>query len=324
MPKPADHFLSRPRLSHNRSLLLSVALIIILTAGHLLPSTPSDPLISAVRNALHFAFFGLATLTLLAIWRPRPCLRLYIVVIVGCLVIGSAGEASQLLSGKAFDLSDLVRDMGGAAVALTTYVLVFRLFSAPRRTTRSTQISAAVICLVALTILTAPFLKQARALQIANANPHLILQPTWWSEGLVQAQESEIRRVNDAALGSYGFLDFWQIGLHSTGFSGIQIALRNGNWSEFDYLVLRLRSNANELDLVIRIDDAAHTGNYADRYNARLNVTGDQTEYRIPLTQVRAAPELRQMDLHAMQRLLIFTGTAAPGAELAIGSIELH
>lgn len=91
-----------------------------------------------------------------------------------------------------------------------------------------------------------------------------------------------------------------------------------GDWRGYDYLSFELyHPGVEPLPLTLRINDTRHDrndGRYEDRFNQRLWAQPGWNSYRIPLEDVRNAPEGRSMNMASIQRLGIFA-TELPEAQ---------
>lgn len=60
------------------------------------------------------------------------------------------------------------------------------------------------------------------------------------------------------------------------------------------------------VEIVLRIDDVAHNQQYTDRFNRTLTVAPGANTFRIPLVDVRSAPQGREMDMRRIAKFLVF------------------
>ena len=83
----------------------------------------------------------------------------------------------------------------------------------------------------------------------------------------------------------------------------------HADWSGYERLEFEIYcADENPVPLVIRIDDAAHNGYYADRFNQRIPLQPGHNRIAIALADVRSAPRDRDMDLSRMRSLTLFAG----------------
>jgi hypothetical protein len=124
----------------------------------------------------------------------------------------------------------------------------------------------------------------------------------------VSAKDAELERMPPPAAwarppgGLVGHLTF------SPGkYPGLAIVEPAPDWSGYDRLVFEAYSErADPVQLVLRIHDIHHNNAFRDRYNHPVTIAPGRNRVVIPLADVRAAPEGREMDLTAIRGLALF------------------
>lgn len=100
-------------------------------------------------------------------------------------------------------------------------------------------------------------------------------------------------------------------------YPGLMLAWPVHDWSAYDELVFDLYVDAgasgSEIDaadepavLILKIEDAAHNGEYDDRFHRGLPLTPGSREIRVSLSDVELAPRDRRFDLSQIARMQLF------------------
>ena len=90
-------------------------------------------------------------------------------------------------------------------------------------------------------------------------------------------------------------------------YPGVRFRDLDKDWSGYDHLAFTIRQGgADTLTLVVRIDDARSGEDFDNRYNGRFPLPPGTSEIRVPLDEVRVAPETRGLDLSRVERLVLF------------------
>jgi len=89
------------------------------------------------------------------------------------------------------------------------------------------------------------------------------------------------------------------------------------DWSNYQQLVFDVwlsrvavkgASENQTLDLIVKVSDAVHNGETHDRFEKTVRITASQKQtFRIRLSEIRAAPASRKMDLSHIVQLQFFT-----------------
>ena len=110
-------------MSSNQIRSLVVILIITATvmAGHLLPGLDNSRVEEGVRNGFHVLVFASVAVIFFEVLIASGLSpgRAVIATIVAVAAIGGLSETLQFLSGRQPDILDVIRDLSGAALALS-------------------------------------------------------------------------------------------------------------------------------------------------------------------------------------------------------------
>jgi len=221
--------------------------------------------------------------------------------------IGSLIEISQLfMTGREASLIDLVADITGA--------LFYLSFRVVRRTTY-----------FAIVLRTSAFLLMA--IILFPAGTAFLDEMTAASQFPVLADfESPfeksrfVGKADIAISGLYAFTGQHSLQLNTTTekYSGTTLKYFPRDWSRFQTFSFACYNPQKfSVNLTTRIHDALHAQReiqyYSDRYNHRFSLQPGWNELRIPLAEVRSAPENRFMDMSRIDAVGFFvSGEPAP------------
>ena len=205
------------------------------------------------------------------------------------------------LDNRLPDTGDIFRNIIGALVGLV-FLLPSRK-NVPKK--RLLAIQALVILLVMLQFV--PISKAIWDENMAKRQFPLLsgfetpFEIDRWTGGAVFEIGKEIKKNGDSAL---------KVMLTTETYSGVGLKYFPGNWEKFRFFQFSVYNPQNsELKLTCRIHDWQHTQGrqvYADRFNRSYSVLQGWNKITIPLDQVKAAPENRQMDMQRIQGVGIF------------------
>lgn len=314
---------------------VALTLIAILLAAVVFAPVPGDTRwIRMLHNSAHAPIFGCVALLALVIVRAHPRLealslaRQYAIALAAAFFLGVVTEILQIPAGRDASVADALHDVIGALAFLG----IFAAFDAQVRVSSrapAIRLVAAVIGLVSLGVAAAPVARAAIKYQqrdqrfpvLADFSRHydryFILQyssefspaklPAPWA---AVPDESAMRvRLLD---GPYPGMDF--------------IELRP-DWSSYSTLAVDLTNPTPlNLQLVLRVHDAAHNKQLADRFNRRIELpAGTRKVFRIPLREIAAGPVTRTLDLRQIAGMMIFrAGDSPPAGELYLSRAWLE
>lgn len=98
------------------------------------------------------------------------------------------------------------------------------------------------------------------------------------------------------------------VSLPSTAhFAGINYLPGSQNWSSYSTLHLTLHNPGSPYPLGIRIDDDGDCSQLDSRFNDQRLLNSGRNHFTFDLTNIRLSPKNREINLHAIHRLLLFT-----------------
>ena len=288
---------------------------------------------AAVQDAGHVVAIGcVAVILLVAVRRlfpvrPRSIVRQYLLVLAAAAAIGLVVELAQYWSGRDAELGDLLRDVIGATVFLAFAALLDpALRGYPRRHRRAIRVGIASVAtlllaatLVELAIWCAVYVERNQRF------PEIARFDSPWSTRFVSVGGNDLRFVTpppgwESAAGER----VAQLTLRPSRYSGFSINEPYPRWSGYGALVIDLYSEeAGEFHLTVRVHDAAHNGDYSDRFNARFTIRPGPNRIRIPLAAIESAPRNRTMDMDDIAGIVIFAVSPPASLTLRVRSVSL-
>jgi succinate dehydrogenase hydrophobic anchor subunit len=303
---------------------IALVLMLILLAAVVFAPVPGDTRwLRTLHNSAHAPIFGCVALLALVVIRAHPRLRpigsmrQYLMALATVLGLGVATEILQIPAGRDASVEDALHDTIGAIAFLG----VFAVFDPRLRELRRSHLLrwvAGIVAVIALGVAAAPVTRAAIKYQqrdqrfpvIADLSQrydrYFILQkaaefsPVTMPKPWAAAPDESALRVR-LLEGAYPGMDF--------------IELRP-DWSRFATLAVDLTNPTPlNLQLVLRVHDAAHTNQPADRFSKRIELpAGTRAVVRIPLREIAAGPRTRTLDLRQIAGVIIFRADDSPPA----------
>lgn len=286
-----------------RTAVLLAIVAILLPALALFAALPSNPIILAVLNdtahAPVFALLALVWLRLLAVRIRWTTTTRYAVAFALTAATGGAVELLQSLIGRDAEWGDLASDALGALAAIGGAVAV-----AGRRWLGGAIFAAATACALF------PLGEAALAYLERRSQFPTVLdfdsRLDWY-----------FLRTRAVTVESGAGCTIFRI----TGGSwpGVTHAEPEPDWRGRTALVVDVANLGGEpLDLTLRVHDQAHDNRSADRFNRRFELAPRaRARVSIPLAEIAAAPQGRELDLAHVAGIILYAGGAdappAPG-----------
>ena len=288
-----------------------LAWVALFDAGH-------APLFGAIALAV-FCALGTSPLG-----RRRSRRSLYLLALGISVVLGMLSEWVQLAASRNQDPWDVLHDTFGAGA--------FLLFAAsfdPQAIGRSKALSrnrtlfrGAALLLLALTFIPVAKVGSAYA-QRAAAFPLLCDFNGTWERRFLGSNHAGLELVSLPNVNTKGATPAWRIRFEPAHFSAFKLLEPYPDWTGYQTLLLVLHSQqAQPIDLVVRIHDRRHDDRPTDRFERGLAITPGTNAFSIPLTEIRQAPESREMNMAAIARLNLYV--VEPRDELELNLLELR
>ncbi len=314
---------------------LALVLILILLAAVVFAPVPGDTRwLRTLHNSAHAPIFGCVALLTLVVIRAHPRLKpislvwQYLLALAAVLLLGVVTEILQIPVGRDASVEDALHDTIGALAFLGVFAMFdARVRAVPR--SHMIRFAAGIVAAVSLATAAAPVTRAAINYQqrdqrfpvIADFSQrydrYFILQrsaefspvtvPNPWATA---ADESALRvRLLDS---EYPGMEFIELLPDWSGYSTLAVDLTN--------------PTPLNLQLVLRVHDATHTNQPADRFSKRVELpAGTRKVIRIPLQEIAAGPQTRTLDLRRVAGVIVFrTQDSPPAGEMYLSKMWLE
>jgi hypothetical protein len=296
----------------------------------LAPFPGGTQLLRELHDAAHAPVFGciaVLVLTLLRSWsgtRDWKPIGQYAVAFLASAFFGAVTELMQIPAARDASLHDWYNDLLGAAA----FLAAFAAFDT--RVSRRTAIKAALAS-AAVLIMTAswlPLLHAALEQVRREAQFPMLVDFTRRFDGYYVA-------ANDAILAFEPMPAAWRqqpderalrISFQSAPWPGVDLHEPSRDWSRHATLVLDVTNPTDvPLAIVVRVNDRAHTNAFSDRFNRRFSIAPHtRTQLRIPLSEIRAAPADRVMNMQEIASLILFREASSEAGQMYLSGVWLE
>ncbi len=260
----------------------------------------------------HAPLFGAFALVVLAMLPGRHTWHRYLIAFVIAVACGAAVEVVQALIGRDAEWTDLATDAAGAGSALL-FLAAWRLDARAGRRLQARLLAGSVASILLL-LAAAPLLHAGAAhLLREHRFPVLLQADTALDAYYLSGGGNRIeRRPLPDPWRRHGDTLAYRVELQPVAWSGFTHAEPSPDWRGYKTLVLTLVNPAEEaLDLTLRVHDQRHNRLYSDRFNRALHLPAQATtEVRVPLAEIAAAPQGREMDMARIAGLMLFVAEA--------------
>jgi VanZ family protein len=272
-------------------------------------------------NSLHVPVFGLIAVSVFVFWRPQwPWFRRAATAFAVTCVFGLISEIAQVATSRDASFSDFIADCLGAAGFLGVAIGVLpghRLTWARRTIAGTLGLAMLGWALTPLTLVSAAYIERNQQF------PVIYSADSSFGRRLVRAQNIRYEVIksleDEEAHAEISFLD--------APWPGIALHDIWPDWHSYKTLVIDLAINGETvLALGLRVHDDAHR--HSKRFNDRFNRTYDlgpgRHTLRILLSELRHAPQSREMDLGNVSELIIYGTQAEAGRSFRLYSVRLE
>ena len=212
-------------------------------------------------------------------------------------LVAIVSEGSQLFTGRGAHLGDVGRDLSGIVAGLFLAAALARRSFAGGFLFLPAGVSAVVGLTEPVADLAAKASVFARLPAVADFEDDLQLR-LFTTRGVML----------DLFPAPPGFTQGWVARVRlgsSRNYPGIVIDEPLRNWSAFETFSLTVAAvGAVEGELAVRVQDEDYANAASDRFVARIPISQTPVTYRISIAEIRRAPEGREMDLRAIDRIV--------------------
>jgi hypothetical protein len=274
-------------------------------------------LMQEILNLGHVPLFGMIALAWLGFslgaFKDRLARARHLYLALACTVlVAGASEVLQVYTGRDVSAQDYLRNLAGGCGALAIWSgLDQRLSTRTPWVWPAFRRSVVALGIGTLLLTLFPLLEQVEAhRRIRDRLPVLFHFDSRWELPFIVPRYT----IYDLVPAPSGWPGFSQrlvarVIFRTRRYPGVTLLDFHGDWSGYDALELDLYlEDEQDVELALRIDDAQHDQRYRDRFNRRIPLRPGPNHVRIPVAEIRSAPEGREMDLGAIESVTLFAG----------------
>ena len=296
-------------------------LLVLVVIGTLLviPLPYAGREINALSDLAHAPVFGLVALAAFHGFKrllpPGPVLRVLITWAVVVLV-GGVTELVQILTNRSPSWHDALANALGSAAFL---IWISTPSTAPKHVRFVLIMTGALLIVVASA---SPALILFDSIVQVRNKPLLAsfendLELSRWEFGRTVATRS----LKQATEGTWSL----RLVLDQGKYAGVTYAWPVHDWSAYrDFEFDAFLEPGPPLELVVKIEDQEHNGRYEDRFHRVERLEPGGHHVRIPLSEIRRAPNGRELDLSRIRRLEFFTASQPRPFILFLDNLHLR
>lgn len=239
-------------------------------------------------------------------------LQIWFVTAIGLFFL----ELIQIPLRRNASFMDLVLGMCGAGAALLFIVSCRQQDIIWRRAYR---LAGAILLLLAL----APLMYTTTNYIVRHSKfPLLADFSSAFVAGVVKLHGAELMRLQDLVVGDDTFPAM--LCLNPGKWSGVHLGEVVPDWSEYGSLLVVLYSELSApVDLELGVRDRRHNHKFNDRYNLNFSLHAGINRIEIALDDIKRAPATREMDLHEVGDVMLFSTAVKNKTCFRLGTIRL-
>jgi hypothetical protein len=318
-------------MKRSLQLLLLILIGILLGMVVLAPAPGDTRWVRTLHNCAHGPIFGGVALLLLMALRARAAsallapARQYAIAFGAAAALGVLSELAQIPTGRDASLMDAANDVLGIAGFLALFAVIDPRLRAHGLGRRATVLAMAIAMLA---ILAAPIVRAT--IKYEQRDRRFPVLADFSQEYNRYFIEQRLTRFEHVRL-----KDLWAVRPEESAmrvsflgepFPGLELIEPLPDWSGYSKLVLDLTNpTERELDLMLRVHDARHTGEYSDRFNKPLRLPAmSRAVIRIPLAEIASSPASRSLDLTRVAGLIVFRQAPSQADEMYLSRLWLE
>jgi hypothetical protein len=224
------------------------------------------------------------------------------VVIIFCVVAGTASEKVQSVFGRHASIGDVLKDVVGGVLALAWFAPAMdRMSRITRRAFRGLSVLVLfLMCLpLAVALIDEVFAKTQFPVLSDFETP---FERDRWEGGARFSIDRSVANHGKASL---------RVEMDTSFYSDIRLVHFPRNWTGSRFLRMDVfNPSSEEIVISCKIHDRQHedgTRHYGDRYNEVVRFKSGWNDLRIDLGEVARAPVGRPMDLAQMREVTLFS-----------------
>ena len=303
-------------------ILAGTVVAILLLAIHFVTPSRSGLWLQTYYDSMHVPLFGIIAVCILLVTPVRWSRRKRLLTVMGAVIALSVlSEMAQIPTARDASLSDLFADWFGAAGFLAAAIVFSAHISVPKG--RGRYLVLLGVALVAWPLM--PLAKVSAAyLERNQLLPTLANFDSKFGDVFYRMQNAQIRTVRRSTNQSISA----EITLGDGPWPGIIFHDLWPNWESYSELVIQIENPENEpLPVNIRVHDRRHRDGdqpFSDRFNHTIDLAPGNQIVRISMLDIEDAPARRQMDLFAIDGIVIFYTQQEAGRRLFLHEIRLE
>jgi VanZ family protein len=290
-------------------------------------------LIRELQNTGHTFAFGILAFVLLKVLRGFDSFEnlngkyQYIFIFVICLFAGILIELFQLYVHRDADVFDVARDVAGIIAFLGANTLADKNLITYKKTTgKKLKIIGVTVSVVVLILALLPLARLTIIyIQRYQSFPVLADFKSGWINEFLTPNHSDLKIVNapDDWMGKTREM-VARIILYPAQYPGLEFYEPQPDWTGYTNLNFKIFSRHSvPISLILRIHDIKHNNQYTDRFNRTISIKPGETTVRIPLTEIKSAPERREMEMSQIDGLIVFVAQLDKTVKFYLGNIWL-
>lgn len=286
--------------------------------------------IGALHNAAHAPIFGCIAVLMWTAIRAHARLALlspvrqYLLALISTALLGIVTELAQIPTGRDASVSDALNDMLGALA----FLLVFCAFDPRLRSARPVRAIAIVAAALLFAIPAAPVVRAAAKYQQRDHRFPVLAEFSHGYDRFFIMQQSSVfkpKRLPEAWASSADE-SAMHVRFLAGPYPGMDFIEPSPDWSGYSTLAFDVTNpTSKRLELLLRVHDAAHINQLADRFNKLVSVApSTRVVLRIPLSEIRSGPQTRELDLRHVAGIILFRTDASQAGEMYLSKVWLE
>jgi hypothetical protein len=237
-----------------------------------------------------------------------PRHRLYVIALAWSLVLAGASETLQVFETRNVDAWDFLRNVVGAASALALWAGVDkRLEVGSAWPSWRIHLRLLAVAMVSCSLLPLGWTVESYR-RMNRRVPVLFRFDSKLDLLFVRSREADVELVR-APTGwtEYEGHRVVRVTFRPARYPSVSTIEIYRDWEGYEYLEWDLfLEQDRDADLILRVHDFAHVGHHRDRFNEKVTVRPGPNRIRVSLAEIRRAPRDREMDMSAIQSLILF------------------
>ena len=308
--------------SNIRNVFAGSIVVILLLAMHFAAPSPSGLWLRTFYESLHVPVFGIIAICVF-LMTPLHCGSGKRLIAVTGAVIGLSvlSELAQIPTSRDASLEDLVADWLGAAGFVALAIAFSRGHAGAKVRTRYLIFLGAVFItwpLIPLAKVSVAYVERVQML------PALVRFDSAFAGTFFHLQNARLTKQRNDLLGSMSA----EILLQDGPWPGIVFHDIWPDWEPYVALVIEIENpESDDLSVNIRVDDREHQHGeqrFGDRFNRKVYLAPGMQTIRITVTDIRRAPDRRQMNMAEIVGLVIFATRQESGRRFVLHEIRLE